>query len=305
MPRATWSGAVSFGLVNVPVKLYGAIREKRVSFHQLEAGSGARIRYRRVSEETGEEVPQEKIVKGYEVSRGQFVEVTPEELDAAEPEKSRLVDIEDFVDITDIDPLYFADAYYLEPDGRGAAKSYVLLVRSMEEAGRIAIGRFVMRTREYLVALRPKDGVLVLQTMHFADEIVDPKAFDIPGSADVADRELKAARQLIDSLTTDFEADKYRDTYRERVLDIVERKAEGEEIVVRPAAKEEAQVIDLMAALEASLEEAGKDKRRAASSKASASSAKKRPRQAARPPAKRARKRPVKSRSAPSRKKSA
>lgn len=255
MPRATWSGSVSFGLVNVPIKLYGAVREKRVRFNQIEADTGARIRYRRVSEETGEEVPYENILKGYEIAKDRYVPVTEEELEAAAPEASRTVDIVDFVDLVEIDPVYFDRTYYLEPDGRGAHKPYALLVQAMHRTGKVAIGRFVMRTREYLATIRAVEDVLVLETMHFPDEVVDPGELDIPRGVELADRELDTADRLVESLSVKWDPDRYHDTYRERVLELVERKAEGEEILARPQAEEEPEVVDLMAALEASLEE--------------------------------------------------
>lgn len=254
MPRATWSGSVSFGLVNVPVKLYTAVRERRVRFHQIERETGSRIRYRKVSEQSGEEVPPEDIVKGFEISPGEYVPIAEEELDSAAPEASRAIEIEDFVDLSEIEPAYFDRTYYLEPDGQGAGKPYSLLLQTMQRTGRVAIGRFVMRSRQHLAALRPVDGALALETMHFPDEMLDTEDLNLPAEADLSDRELRAAEQLVESLTTDWEPERYRDTHRERVMEIIERKAEGQEVLAEPVADEGAEVVDLMSALEASLE---------------------------------------------------
>ena len=254
MPRAIWSGAVSFGLVNVPVKLFSAVSPKDVRFHQLEEGTGNRVRQKRVSSETGEEVPFDKIVKGYEVSPGHYVPIGPDELHALDPESSRSIDIEDFVELDQIDPLFYERPYYLVPE-KGGAKAYGLLVEAMRQSGKVGIARFVLRTKQYLAAVRPLDNALVLETMYYADEVVEPDDLEgLPSGHDVSDRELKIARQLIESLATDFEPERYHDTYRERVLELIERKAEGQEVVAQPEVERPAKVVDLMAALEASLE---------------------------------------------------
>jgi DNA end-binding protein Ku len=257
MARSIWSGAISFGLVNVPVKLFSAVSPKTVRFHQLNGETGNRIAQKRVDRETGEEVPYENLVKGYELTRDRYVVLTPDELDALDPEKTRSIDIEDFVEESEIDPLFYDHPYYLVPD-KGAAKAYGLLLNAMAEADKVAIARVVIRSKEQLVAIRPhRDGeLLVMETMVFADEIVPPEELDgLPEASElgVSDRELKMARQLIESLTDEFEPSKYRDEYREKVLSLIERKADGEEIVVQPEAPEPARVPDLMAALEASL----------------------------------------------------
>jgi DNA end-binding protein Ku len=254
MPRAIWSGAISFGLVNVPVKLFSAVSPKDVRFNQLEEGTGARIRQKRVSAETGEEVPYEKIVKGFEVSPDRYVIITPEELESLDPKATRAIDIEDFVDLDQIDPVHYERPYYLVPE-KGATKAYRLLLDAMKESNKVAIARMVLRTKQYLAAIRPMGDVLCLETLLFADEVVSPDALEgLPGpDTEVSDRELKMAKQLIESLSTDFEPEKYRDEYRDRVLALIEQKAEGAEIVAQPAAEEPAKVVDLMAALEASL----------------------------------------------------
>jgi len=254
--RAIFSGAISFGLVSVPVKLFPATEQKDIRFHQFKEGTDQRIRNRRVSEETGREVDYEDIVKGYEVEKGKFVVVTPEELESIAPERSRTIEIVDFVDLADIDPIYFEKAYYLAPEGEaGAEKAYALLVRAMEDEGKVAIGRFVMRTKEYLAAVRPKDRVLVLETMFFPDEIRDVSEVEnAPVRRQVGDRELKMAKQLIDSLSSDWEPSRYHDQYRERVLKLIRDKAKGKEIVLPEGGPAETKVKDLMEALRQSIE---------------------------------------------------
>jgi DNA end-binding protein Ku len=255
MPRSIWSGAISFGLINVPVKLYSAVSRKTVRFHQLNADTGVRIQQKRIDPSTGDEVGYDQIVKGYELTKDRYVVVTPDELEALDPEKTRTIDIEDFVDLEEIDPVYYDQPYYLVPD-KGAAKAYGLLLNAMRESDKVAIARVVLRTKEQLVAIRPAENVLMMETMIFADEVVSPDAIEeLPDAKDlkVSDRELKMAEQLIASLSTDFEPDKYKDSYRDKVLDLVERKAQGEEIAVQPEAEKPSKVPDLMAALEASL----------------------------------------------------
>ena len=260
MPRAIWSGAISFGLVNIPVKLYSAVSRKTVRFHQLDSADNQRIQQKRVNPRTGEEVPYENLVKGYEIGGDRYVVVSPEELDALAPEKTRTIDIEDFVDLEDIDPIFYDHPYYLVPD-TGAEKAYRLLVDAMEEAGKVAIARVVIRSKEQLVAIRPRDGILTMETMLFADEVIPPDDLeDAPsdGKKKTSKRELEMARQLIDSLSGDFKPDKYHDEYRERVLDMIERKAQGEEIVIEAPPEEPKKAPDLMAALEASSADAKK-----------------------------------------------
>jgi DNA end-binding protein Ku len=250
-----WSGAISFGLVNVPVKLYSAVSRKTVRFHQLNAETGHRIAQKRVDSVTGEEVPYEQIVKGFELTKERYVVITPEELDSVSPEKTRAIDIEDFVDLEDIDPIFYDHPYYLVPD-KGAGKAYGLLLEAMRESGKVAIARVVLRSKEQLVAIRPAGDVLTMETMIFHDEVVATDELDeVPDAKDLktSDRELKMAQQLIDSLSSDFEPSKYHDEYREKVLELVERKAEGEEIAIQLQAEEPEKVPDLMAALEASL----------------------------------------------------
>jgi DNA end-binding protein Ku len=255
MPRSIWSGAISFGLVNVPVKLYSAVSRKTVRFNQLNEKTGNRIQQKRVDPETGDEVPFEQIVKGFELTKDRYVIITPDELDALDPERSRTIQIEDFVDQEDIDPIYYDHPYYLVPD-KGAEKAYGLLLNAMEASGKVAIARVVLRSKEQLVAIRPAGDLLMMETMIFHDEVVPHDDIDdLPDSKSlkVSDREVKMAQQLIASLSSEFEPSKYRDEYRDKVLDLIERKAQGEEIAVQPEAPTPAKVPDLMAALEASL----------------------------------------------------
>ena len=258
MARAIWSGSISFGLLNVPVKLYSAVSKQNISFRELREGDGSRVRHKRVAESDGKEVPYEKIVKGYEFAPDQYVTLTRDELSELEPKRTRTIEIQDFVDLDDIDPIYFEQPYYLGPD-KGAAKAYALLVQAMKDSRKVAIGRFVLRNKEHLAAIRPMGDVLTMATMRFHDEVVSPKDLDgevfeeeKPTKPDK--REVEMAKQLIESLSTDFKADKYRDEYREELLDLLERKAEGKEVVTAPGEEPEpTKAPDLMAALEESL----------------------------------------------------
>ena len=255
MARAIWTGAISFGLVNVPVKLYSATSPKTVRFHQLSSKTGARIRQKRVDPTTDEEVPFEDIVKGYEITPDHYVLIAPEELDALDPKATKTVDILDFVDLAEIDPIYYDHSYYLAPS-TGGAKAYRLLLDAMRESGKVGIGLVVLRSKQQLCALRPTGEVLTLSTMMFGDEVLSPDRLDELDAiedAEASDRELKMAQQLIDSLSSEFDPGKYHDEYRERVLELIEKKAAGEEIAVQPEAEEPTAAPDLMAALEASL----------------------------------------------------
>jgi DNA end-binding protein Ku len=274
MARAIWSGAISFGLVNVPVKLYSATSPKSVRFHQISGKTGARIRQKRVDPTTDEEVAYEDIVKGYEVTPDHYVLISNEELEALDPKATRTIDIEEFVDLSDIDPIYYDHSYYLAP-AAGGAKAYRLLVDAMRESGKVGIGRVVLRSKQQLCALRPTGEALTLSTMLFGDEVLSPDRLDELESvneAEASERELTMAQQLIDSLSSDFEPDKYHDEYRERVLDLIERKAAGEEIAIQPQAEEPAAAPDLMAALEASLAAVGEESEPEAKPKRSSSS---------------------------------
>jgi DNA end-binding protein Ku len=257
VPRSIWTGAISFGLVTVPVKLYSAVNRKTVRFHQLNSKTGVRIQQRRVDPTTGAEVPYEDIVKGYELAPDRYVVIGGEELEALDPKKTRTIEIEEFVELSEVDPIYYDHPYYLAP-GPGGAKPYRLLLDAMRDTGKVAIAKVVIRSKEQLVAIRPVGDALAMSTMVFADEVIDPSTIDDipdPDEVEVRDREIAIARQLVESLASDFEPEKFRDTYREEVLALIERKAAGEEIAVQPARDEaEEPVPDLMAALKASLD---------------------------------------------------
>jgi DNA end-binding protein Ku len=262
MARSIWTGAISFGLVTVPVKLYSAVNRKTVRFHQLHESTGVRIQQKRVDPSTGDEVPYDEIVKGYEIAPDRYVVITNEELEALDPKKTKTIEIEDFVDQSEIDPIFYDHPYYLAP-GPGGAKPYRLLLDAMRETGKVAVARVVIRSKENLVAIRPMGDALAMTTMIFADEVVDVgKLDDIPDPDEVSttDRELAIAKQLVESLAGDFEPGKYHDAYREDVLAMIERKAAGEEIAVQPPSEDDtAPVPDLMSALKASLDAVRKD----------------------------------------------
>ena len=265
MPRAIWSGSISFGLVNIPIKLYAAVSRKTVHFNQIDSRTGARVKHKKVSAVDGEEVPAEAIVKGYELSSGEYVTVADDELGSLDPEASRSIDIEEFVDLADIDPVFYDSAYLVAPD-KATIKPYALLAQAMEDSGKVAIARFVMRSKQYLCAVRPKDGRLLLSTMVYADELNDaqeiPELQDV-GEIEVSTKELDMARQLIASLSDDFDPERFEDTYRNRVLELIERKAAGQtELIAPPVVMEEDKVVDLMAALEASVKSAKEARRR-------------------------------------------
>jgi DNA end-binding protein Ku len=256
--RAIWSGSISFGLLNVPVKLYSAVSKQTVRFRELREGDGSRVKHKRVAESDGKEVPYEKIVKGYEYAPDQYVILTKDELSDLEPQRSRAIEIQDFVDLDDIDPIYFEQPYYLGPD-KGAARAYALLVQAMKESRKVAIARFVLRNKEHLAAVRPMGDALTLTTMRFHDEVTSPSDLDgevfeeeKPKKPD--QRELEMAKQLIESLTGEFKPNSYRDEYREELLDLLERKAAGKEVVSAPTEEPKpTKAPDLMAALEESL----------------------------------------------------
>jgi DNA end-binding protein Ku len=251
MPRAIWSGSVSFGLVNIPVKLFSAISQKEVRFHMLHDADGGRIRLHRFCEAEEKEVPYEHIVKGYEVSPGRYVTVTEEELAAADPKGARAIDIQEFVALDEIDPIYYDATYYLAPD-RGAGKAYALLLETMRRTGKVALGRVVLRTKQSLCCLRPLDQVLAMATLNYADE-VNARDGLVAESGEPSARELEMAERLVDSLTTSFEPEKFRDEHRDKVLALIERKAEGQEVVVPEQPEEPARVVNLADALAASL----------------------------------------------------
>jgi DNA end-binding protein Ku len=254
MARAIWSGSISFGLLNVPVKLYSAVSKKSVSFRELRESDSSRVRHKRVAEADGEEVDYGDIVKGYEIAPDQYVVITRDELEEIDPKKTRAIEIQDFVDLDEIDPIYFDHPYYLGPD-KGAEKAYALLVKAMDDSHKVAVARFVLRNKENLAAIRPMDGVLTMATMRFADEVVSAdEIIDTIDAEAPKKKELDMAKALIDSLAGEFDADSYRDEYREELLALIERKAKGESIVSTTSeAPEPTKAPDLMAALEESL----------------------------------------------------
>jgi DNA end-binding protein Ku len=256
MARAIWSGSISFGLLNVPVKLYSAVARRNIALREIRESDSARIKHRRVAEGTDEEVPYDKIIKAYEVTPGQYVPLSKDEMSALAPEKTRAIDVQDFVDLEEIDPIYFDSPYYLGP-ADGAEKAYSLLAKAMEASGKVAIARFVFRNKEHLAAIRTNGGALTLTTMRFADEVVGPGELEdvLPEKAPkVNKKEQEMAQQLIDSLSTEFDPTAYRDEYREQLMSLIEQKAEGKEIVTSAAEEPKAtKAPDLMAALEQSI----------------------------------------------------
>jgi len=256
MARAIWSGSISFGLLNVPVKLYSAVARRGIALREIRESDSARIKHRRVAEGTDEEVPYEKIIKAYEITKDRYVPLSKDELASLDPKKTRAIEVQDFVEIAEIDPIYFDSPYYLGP-ADGAEKAYSLLAQALERSGKVAIARFVFRNKEHLAAIRPGDGVLTLTTMRFADEVVPPDELDdvLPSEKPkIGKREIEMAEQLIDSLTRDFDPALYRDEYREELLAMIERKAAGEDVVAAPQEdREPTKAPDLMAALEQSI----------------------------------------------------
>jgi DNA end-binding protein Ku len=256
MARAIWTGSISFGLLNVPVRLYSAVARRSIALREIRDSDSARIKHRRVAEGTDEEVPYENIVKAYEITPGQYVPLSKDEMSALAPEKTRAIEVQDFVDLEEIDPIYFDSPYYLGP-ADGAEKAYALLAKAMESSGKVAVARFVFRNKEHLAALRSTGGILTLTTMRFADEVVPAAELGdvVPEKAPkVNKREQEMAEQLIESLSTEFDPGAYRDEYREQLLALIERKAEGKEIVAPEAEEPQAtKAPDLMAALEESI----------------------------------------------------
>ena len=267
MAHAVWRGSLSFGLVTVPVSLYPATEDQTIHFHQIEEGTADRIRLRKVNERTGEEVPSDQIVKGYDLGKGESVVVEPEELESIAPERSRTLEITDFVELTDIDPVYFRSSYYLAPTEEGALKAYRLLSAAMERSERAGIASLVMHGKEYLCAVRAHDGVLVVETLFFNDEIRPPEDMiaDVKGVDDAKalrspapkGRELTMAVQLVESMTADWDPSRYSDTYRAEVEELIETKRRGRAVVTTEPGEEPAPVVDLMAALEASVRKVG------------------------------------------------
>jgi DNA end-binding protein Ku len=276
MPRSIWSGSISFGLVNVPVKAYTAVRDHSVHFHQLDP-KGSRIKYEKVSQKTGKEVEADEIKLGFEVSKGNYVELTKDEVEEMQPASTKSIEIGDFVDLAEIDPIFYDHTYWLAPDGDPAKKAYALLRDAMEDEQRVGIGSVVMRKKQYLAAIRPVKGALAMSTMRFADEVVPSSDIeDIPKRSGTAknDKEMKLARQIIDALANDWKPERYHDTYTEELRDLIEKKRKGKKVAVEEEPDDrggDADVVDLMAALEESVKKAKSRKRPATRSRKKAS----------------------------------
>jgi DNA end-binding protein Ku len=284
MPRPIWSGTISFGLVSVPVRMYSATESKELKFHFLHKDDLSPIGYDKVRKDTGEHVDPDDIVRGFEIEKGRFVELTEEDLDRLDIELTHSIDICDFVDIEEIDPIYFRKAYYLLPQD-GAEKPYRLLLRALEESGKVGIAKVVIRKKQHLAALRPWNGVILLETMYFADELRKPESVDSGGKLRSA--EVEMARSLVDNLSDSFDPEKYDDTYRKELLDLLREKAETGEISAPDEEPEEAEVVDLMSALRESVERTKRQQaggRRSGGSKRKSSSRKR----AAKKPARKA-----------------
>jgi DNA end-binding protein Ku len=257
MPRSLWTGSISFGLVNVPVKAFTAVRDHDVHFHQLDKKSGSRIRYRKVAEDTGKEVDTDDIVLGFEVRGGRYVTFDDKEIEALRPPSTRTIDVTDFVALDEIDPIYYENTYWLTP-GDNANKAYELLLAAMEDEQLVGIGTVVLRDKQHLTAIRPLDGALAMSTMRFADEVLPRSDIEgMPRRTKTDPKALKMAKQVIDGLAGDWDPKQYHDTYTEALRKRITRKQSGKE-VVETAEEPKARVLDLMAALEASVDAAKK-----------------------------------------------
>jgi DNA end-binding protein Ku len=279
MARTIWKGSLSFGLVNVPIGVYPATQDKSIHFNQFEKDTSDRIRYKKVNERTGEEVQSGDIVKGFDLGGGEYIMVTDEELAAAEPQRTRQIEITDFVDLDDIDPVYYRTTYYLAPEGNGSDKPYALLRKAMRESRKVGIATMVMRNKEYLVAVRPEGDVLALETMYFADEVRSPdqELPRIPEDGDLTEREVSMAHVLIESMESEWEPERFHDTHREKVEALIQEKSQGKVIATATSAPAP-KIVDLMEALQASIRATqSEDKKPAAKSAGGRVAAKKAP----------------------------
>jgi DNA end-binding protein Ku len=261
--RAIWKGSISFGLVNIPIALNPATREPELTFRLLRKSDLSPVNYKRVAEKDGREVPWDQVVKGYEYEKGKYVVLKDEDFQRVDLEATQTVDIQDFVDLDEIDPMFFYKPYYLEPQ-KGVDKAYVLLRDSLQESGKVGIAKVVIKTRQYLAGVKPKDGALVLELMHFAEELADTSKLRIPKKVEVGKREMNMATQLIDSMSSKWSPEKYRDDYREALMEVIEEKVEagGKEIEDKPKKPPKpTKVIDLVAVLQKSLEQSGPGKK--------------------------------------------
>jgi len=257
--RAIWKGSISFGLVNIPIALYPATRREELRFRLLRKSDLSPVNYKRVAEKDGKEVPWNQIVKGYEYEKGKYVVLKDEDFERVDLEATQTVDIQDFVNVDEIDPMYFYKPYYLEPQ-KGGDKAYALLRDALEDSKKVGIAKVVIKTRQYLAGVKPEDGVLVLELMHFADELADPGKLHVPKKVEVGKREMNMAKSLIDSMSSKWNPSKYRDDYREALMEVIEEKVEagGKEIEEKPKkAPKPTKVIDLVSVLQKSLEQTG------------------------------------------------
>jgi DNA end-binding protein Ku len=269
MARAIWKGSISFGLVNIPIALYPATRREELKFRLLRKSDLSPVSYKRVTEKDGKEVPWDQIVKGYEYEKGKYVVLKDEDFERVDLEATQTVDIQDFVHQEEIDPIFFYKPYYLEPQ-KGGDKAYVLLRDALKDSGKVGIAKVVIKTREYLAGVKPEDGVLVLELMHFADELADPGKLHIPKKIEVGKREMNMATSLIDSMSSKWNPEKYKDDYRQALMEVIEEKVEagGKEIEEKPKkAPKPTKVIDLVSVLQKSLERTGAKKTATAKSR--------------------------------------
>jgi len=269
MARAIWKGSISFGLVNIPIALYPATRREELKFRLLRKSDLSPVNYKRVAEKDGKEVAWDQIVKGYEYEKGKYVLLKDEDFQRVDLEATQTVDIKDFVDQEEIDPMFFYKPYYLEPQ-KGGDKAYALLRDSLKDTNKVGVAKVVIKTRQYLAGVKPEDGVLVLELMHFADELADPEKLHLPKKMEVGKREMTMAKSLIDGMTSKWEPEKYKDDYREALMDVIEEKVEagGKEIEEKPRkAPKPTKVIDLVSVLQKSLEQTGGKKKATAKSR--------------------------------------
>jgi len=268
--RAIWKGSISFGLVNIPIALYPATRREELNFRLLRKSDLSPVNYKRVAEKDGKEVPWDQIVKGYEYEKGKYVVLKDEDFERVDLEATQTVDIQDFVHVDEIDPMFFYKPYYLEPQ-KGGDKAYALLRDALKDSNKVGIAKVVIKTRQYLAGVKPEDGALVLELMHFADELADTGKLHVPKKMEVGKREMNMAKSLIDSMSSKWEPEKYRDDYREALMEVIEEKVEagGKEIEEKPRkAPKPTKVIDLVSVLQKSLEQTGAKKKTTAKSRA-------------------------------------
>jgi DNA end-binding protein Ku len=269
MARAIWKGSISFGLVNIPIALYPATRREELKFRLLRKTDLSPVNYKRVAEKDGKEVPWDQIVKGYEYEKGKYVVLKDEDFQRVDVEATQTVDIQDFVELDEIDPIFFYKPYYLEPQ-KGGDKAYALLRDALKDSKKVGVAKVVIKTREYLAGVKPEDGALVLELMHFADELADTSKLHIPKKVEIGKREITMAKSLIDSMSSKWNPEKYKDDYREALMEVIEEKVEagGKEIEEKPKkAPKPTKVIDLVSVLQKSLEETGAKKKTSARSR--------------------------------------